>query len=538
MITKKEKDTAAILKKILQKDTNLLVDTAGFLNEIKKAGIKGGDYRAIESACNANITEVLLSVDADSVEDVEQGKQKIREALAANNLQEGRIDFLVDTFQYALSWTSREELERKEQAVRELEQQKLLKAQQEAAEAADVLGMEEQGAQTGTANEQPPAPSKPLEWKCQSCGHEHNTGTFCSQCGYNPNAPVQPVAPAKPVPEVQVLPKTENSYTPPAMHNPSNNNISLNTSSRRKGNGSKFFVVVLILAVIGGALYFLNDSDNGDFVTVSEQKKSSLAGNSSQEKRQRNNPCFLGEIQIGDSKEYVLKKLGTENKRENRGAGMNEAYIYDDMNVIFDKDGLVSALESNTGKYDTTAGVHQGDSLSDVINAYGESEYKSQAGNLTLYEYKVTASNGKNCLIRCAVNSSNRVDYISIRYFKEEQDAQVKSNRSEREIAEEAAQALFDFHRYITDRNYSAAYNCTSTNWQGQVSYDGWARGFRTTVKSEVDNVHYESANENQVVLNYRLTAVDNPGGTKQFSGKVVIIRQANGWKIDQMENH
>ena len=176
--------------------------------------------------------------------------------------------------------------------------------------------------------------------------------------------------------------------------------------------------------------------------------------------------------------------------------------------------------------------------MSDVINAYGESEYKSQSGNLTLYEYKVTASNGKNCLIRCAVNSSNRVDYISIRYFKEEQDAQVKSNRSEREIAEEAAQALFDFHRYITDRNYSAAYNCTSTNWQGQVSYDGWARGFRTTVKSEVDNVHYESANENQVVLNYRLTAVDNPGGTKQFSGKVVIIRQANGWKIDQMENH
>ena len=46
------------------------------------------------------------------------------------------------------------------------------------------------------------------------------------------------------------------------------------------------------------------------------------------------------------------------------------------------------------------------------------------------------------------------------------------------------------------------------------------------------------TANENQVVLNYRLTAVDNPGGTKQFSGKVVIIRQANGWKIDQMENH
>ena len=39
MITKKEKDTAAILKKILQKDTNLLVDTSGLLNEIKKAGI-------------------------------------------------------------------------------------------------------------------------------------------------------------------------------------------------------------------------------------------------------------------------------------------------------------------------------------------------------------------------------------------------------------------------------------------------------------------------------------------------------------------
>ena len=45
------------------------------------------------------------------------------------------------------------------------------------------------------------------------------------------------------------------------------------------------------------------------------------------------------------------------------------------------------------------------------------------------------------------------------------------------------------------------------------------------------------SFSDDRVVLNYVLTAVDNPGGVKQFDGTAIIVKTNNDWKIDSMEN-
>lgn len=103
--------------------------------------------------------------------------------------------------------------------------------------------------------------------------------------------------------------------------------------------------------------------------------------------------------------------------------------------------------------------------------------------------------------------------------------------------ADEAAQVLYAYHGNITKKNLKAAYDCTSSNWQGHVSYDGWSQGFKTTVSSEVSDVRCTSSSANQVVLNYVLTAVDNPGGARKFNGTAVLIKTDKGWKIDNMEN-
>ena len=101
----------------------------------------------------------------------------------------------------------------------------------------------------------------------------------------------------------------------------------------------------------------------------------------------------------------------------------------------------------------------------------------------------------------------------------------------------EAVQALYSFHENITQKEYRQAYNCLSSDLQNRMTYDGWVPGFRTTVSSTVYDVKVASENPNQIVLTYNLQAIDNPGGTQNFSGTVVVTKTGNGWKLDKITN-
>lgn len=93
------------------------------------------------------------------------------------------------------------------------------------------------------------------------------------------------------------------------------------------------------------------------------------------------------------------------------------------------------------------------------------------------------------------------------------------------------------YHENITKRNFKQAYAYLDQSMQDSMSYDGWAAGFQTTLKSDPYDIKVVSESPEQVVLAYTLHAVDNPGGEKTFDGKAVVVKTENGWKINDIEN-
>lgn len=100
-----------------------------------------------------------------------------------------------------------------------------------------------------------------------------------------------------------------------------------------------------------------------------------------------------------------------------------------------------------------------------------------------------------------------------------------------------AVQVFLNFHENITKKDFLKAYDCLSEDFQNNMSYEGWIPGFKTTVSSTPSDLKIISSGENYIKLSYKLTAVDNPGGTQIFKGKVTIIKTGAGWKIDDIDN-
>ena len=100
-----------------------------------------------------------------------------------------------------------------------------------------------------------------------------------------------------------------------------------------------------------------------------------------------------------------------------------------------------------------------------------------------------------------------------------------------------AISAFYNFHKKITEHKLREAYEIFSPNLQGQISYEGWVPGFDTTVSSTPSDVKILSESNNTIVLTYYLKAVDNPGGTQNFTGTVTLIKVNNNWKIDDIHN-
>ena len=103
-----------------------------------------------------------------------------------------------------------------------------------------------------------------------------------------------------------------------------------------------------------------------------------------------------------------------------------------------------------------------------------------------------------------------------------------------------AADTLIMFHKDITQKNYRGAYNRLSRDFQSEMTYEGWAPGFNTTVTSSVNQISVLSESQSQIELSYILTAVDNINGREEiakFNGTVTIINEDGLWKIDYIKN-
>ena len=135
-------------------------------------------------------------------------------------------------------------------------------------------------------------------------------------------------------------------------------------------------------------------------------------------------------------------------------------------------------------------------------------------------------------------NTKSSIPQSSSRQYEEYKNSRSEVSTRPAPNQSLAENVLQEFHLNITNKLYRQAYDCLSEAFQKEVPFDGWVKGFNTTVSSTPYNITIspESNNEN-VVLTYELKAVDNPGGTTYYNGIATLINTPLGWKIDRIKN-
>ncbi|MBR2215832.1 MAG: hypothetical protein IJ849_08765 [Selenomonadaceae bacterium] len=129
-----------------------------------------------------------------------------------------------------------------------------------------------------------------------------------------------------------------------------------------------------------------------------------------------NSDLTLGKVSIGYSRDDVYSLMGRESEIKDPNNSGHLRYQYPEMEVVITA-GRVTGFVSNTGDVSTPRGIRQGDSLQKVLSNYGEPYAQSDFDDMTLYEYKMTSLDRRECLMRFAVKNG-RVDYISARVLE------------------------------------------------------------------------------------------------------------------------
>ena len=103
-----------------------------------------------------------------------------------------------------------------------------------------------------------------------------------------------------------------------------------------------------------------------------------------------------------------------------------------------------------------------------------------------------------------------------------------------------ARNTFIGFHQAITNKQLRTAFNILSPNYQKFMqSYDHFARGYTTTLRSDVIDLKVLHEDSYSAIYAYTLKAVDRDGNgqiVQYFAGKVKLIRINGNWRIDSTE--
>ena len=104
----------------------------------------------------------------------------------------------------------------------------------------------------------------------------------------------------------------------------------------------------------------------------------------------------------------------------------------------------------------------------------------------------------------------------------------------------EPKSALISFHKAITNKQLRTAYSILSPDYQRFMrSFDNFARGYATTLRSDVVDMNTLQENNNSAILSYKLKAEDQFDGGKSiqyFVGKAKLVKIDGKWRIDSTE--
>ncbi len=103
-----------------------------------------------------------------------------------------------------------------------------------------------------------------------------------------------------------------------------------------------------------------------------------------------------------------------------------------------------------------------------------------------------------------------------------------------------AKDVFLGFHAAITDKRLEEAYNILSPEYQKFMkSYDNFARGYSTTLRSDIVELNTLHEDNTSASYTYKLKAIDRDGtGTKTqyFAGKAKLININGYWRLDSTE--
>lgn len=103
-----------------------------------------------------------------------------------------------------------------------------------------------------------------------------------------------------------------------------------------------------------------------------------------------------------------------------------------------------------------------------------------------------------------------------------------------------ARNAFISFHRAITNKQLRTAFNILSPDYQRFMqSYDQFARGYTTTLRSDVVELKPLYEDNYSASYAYTLKAVDREGNRQKiqyFAGKVKLIKLNGVWRIESTE--
>ena len=396
------------------------------------------------------------------------------------------------------------------------------------------------------------------KWICPNCGQVNNDA-FCSKCGHKkPLEAVNPMNELQNLVENNMINDNSGRKIDTEISNKINpleelqdlvkepilkTNISKRNSSTINESGSilKYIIigVILVLGVFLGIYFFSNKTAND---ISSNTSNNGIISNEEKNILSVNSDLSLGGVELGYSIEQMHKVLGKETSIDEKDS--YKFYNYSDIQVGI-KNGKVDALVSNSSAVATKRGIHQGSSLKDVFDKYGDNYNKMDYDDLILYEYTFATDNNKNGILRFAISkSNNQVNYISVRI--PEEDLNTKSitttdnSTSNVTNANEAAQALNNYYAAINKHDMRAAYNILSDDMQTHMgSLNDYADGYKTTLSDGISNVQVTSNSGDEIALSYTLTARDsyNSNSIKEqtFACTALLSKKTGSWHIVDM---
>ena len=487
-----------ILHEVLAEDKSLLCrrDELIAVLEKKVPGNLSRDLAPIKKALTLNIGEKFFVGEADR----ETSKKEIEEILKSSGMRADRINFVIETFAKALDWDKSSVLVQEEPKVEEPKVKvppfsEVYRQQKEAAAQAAKSSEAKKNTRQNQGMRLPPPTS-------------------------NSNS-------------------NSNSTSPP-------NSTPIQNSSDNKNK-----ILIGLVCVLAAALLFVisGQSRNENSPTQNSLTESSTAQNSSTQSasvedtsyRNAQTDLSLNGMDLGISVDELTRRIGRPLRIEKVDG--YDRYVYSDEFYVTVVGGKVNAFVTRRPSDKTLRGLHVGSTYGEVIDKYGTNSKDMDHQGLTLHEYPFNSLDGQYSLLRFAINSSGRVEYISIRIVEEPASPKQENNSAIPENVKQAAAAFVSYHNAITNGNFPAAFDLFTDERKAKMDYNirGFASGYSDTISSEVTDLKLVSNSGDTVVMNYILDARDRAGGGRilyqQFSGQVVMIRVGGVWKIASTES-